>query len=58
MMIETLSPSAVLEVLRPVEDPELRKSLVALNMIRNVKIDSLLWTTAIGQSAPSPVSRK
>jgi ATP-binding protein involved in chromosome partitioning len=37
-MIETLSPSAVLEVLRPVEDPELKKSLVALNMIRNVKV--------------------
>jgi ATP-binding protein involved in chromosome partitioning len=38
-MIEMLSPSTVLEVLRPVEDPELRKSLVALNMIRNVRID-------------------
>jgi ATP-binding protein involved in chromosome partitioning len=38
-MIEMLSPSTVLEVLRPVEDPELRKSLVALNMIRNVKIE-------------------
>ncbi len=33
-----LSPAAVLEVLRPVEDPELRKSLVELNMIRNVEI--------------------
>lgn len=38
-MIETLSPRAILEVLRPVEDPELRKSLVELNMIRNVKVD-------------------
>jgi ATP-binding protein involved in chromosome partitioning len=38
-MIETLSPSTILEVLRPVQDPELRKSLVELNMIRNVKID-------------------
>jgi ATP-binding protein involved in chromosome partitioning len=38
-MIETLSPSAILEVLRPVEDPELRKSLVELNMIRNVKVE-------------------
>jgi len=38
-MIETLSPSTILEVLRPVEDPELRKSLVELNMIRNVKVD-------------------
>ncbi|MCU0566270.1 MAG: Mrp/NBP35 family ATP-binding protein [Oculatellaceae cyanobacterium Prado106] len=35
----TLSPGSVLEVLRPVQDPELQKSLVELNMIRNVKID-------------------
>jgi ATP-binding protein involved in chromosome partitioning len=34
-----LDVSSVLEVLRPVQDPELRKSLVELNMIRNVKID-------------------
>jgi ATP-binding protein involved in chromosome partitioning len=38
-MLETLSPSSVLEVLKPVEDPELRKSLVELNMIRNVQVD-------------------
>ncbi len=38
-MSVTLTPSAILEVLRPVEDPELRKSLVALNMIRNVRIE-------------------
>lgn len=38
-MYDTLSSSSVLEVLRPVQDPELRKSLVELNMIRNVKID-------------------
>ncbi|XTZ10534.1 MAG: Mrp/NBP35 family ATP-binding protein [cyanobacterium endosymbiont of Rhopalodia yunnanensis] len=30
---------SVLEVLRPVQDPELQKSLVDLNMIRNVVID-------------------
>jgi ATP-binding protein involved in chromosome partitioning len=33
-----LTVAAVLEVLRPVQDPELQKSLVALNMIRNVAI--------------------
>ncbi|MEH1830735.1 MAG: Mrp/NBP35 family ATP-binding protein [Nostoc sp.] len=38
-MYDVLDSSSVLEVLRPVEDPELRKSLVELNMIRNVKID-------------------
>lgn len=37
-MSKTLDASAVLEVLRPVQDPELRKSLVDLNMIRNVEI--------------------
>lgn len=38
-MSELIDASAVLEVLRPVQDPELRKSLVDLNMIRNVKIE-------------------
>jgi ATP-binding protein involved in chromosome partitioning len=38
MMSKTLDVSAVLEVLRPVQDPELRKSLVELNMIRNVEV--------------------
>lgn len=38
-MVETLTASSVLEVLKPVQDPELRKSLVDLNMIRNVAID-------------------
>jgi ATP-binding protein involved in chromosome partitioning len=35
----TLSPQAVLEILRPVQDPELNRSLVELNMIRNVQVD-------------------
>ncbi|PMB45820.1 sodium:proton antiporter [Fischerella thermalis CCMEE 5330] len=35
-----LDSQSVLEVLRPVQDPELRKSLVEMNMIRNVKIDA------------------
>lgn len=34
-----LDTKSILEVLRPVQDPELRKSLVELNMIRNVRID-------------------
>jgi ATP-binding protein involved in chromosome partitioning len=40
LMSEVLNVSTILEVLRPVEDPELRKSLVELNMIRNVKVDA------------------
>lgn len=35
-MVDTQS---ILEVLRPVQDPELRKSLVELNMIRNVQVE-------------------
>ncbi len=38
-MLTTLDTSKILEVLRPVQDPELRKSLVELNMIRNVQVD-------------------
>ncbi len=34
-----LDIQSVLEILRPVQDPELQKSLVELNMIRNVQID-------------------
>ncbi|MCW6036449.1 Mrp/NBP35 family ATP-binding protein [Spirulina subsalsa FACHB-351] len=34
-----LDRDSVLEVLRPVQDPELQKSLVELNMIRNVEIE-------------------
>ncbi len=35
-----LDPNAILEVLRPVQDPELQKSLVDLNMIRNININN------------------
>ena len=35
-----LDTKSILEVLRPVQDPELQKSLVDLNMIRNVAIDN------------------
>ncbi|MBW4655799.1 MAG: Mrp/NBP35 family ATP-binding protein [Kaiparowitsia implicata GSE-PSE-MK54-09C] len=33
-----LDTASILDVLRPVQDPELRKSLVDLNMIRNVEV--------------------
>jgi ATP-binding protein involved in chromosome partitioning len=39
MPATTLSAESVLAVLKPVQDPELQKSLVELNMIRNVAID-------------------
>lgn len=38
-MLSSSNVDAVLEVLRPVQDPELQKSLVDLNMIRNVNIE-------------------
>jgi len=38
-MIKTLDIESVLDVLKPVQDPELQKSLVELNMIRNVKVE-------------------
>lgn len=37
-MIKTLDTPSVLEVLKPVQDPELQKSLVELNMIRDVQV--------------------
>ncbi|MEO1391578.1 MAG: Mrp/NBP35 family ATP-binding protein [Cyanobacteria bacterium J06634_5] len=39
-MIKTLDTASVLEVLKPVQDPELQKSLVELNMIRNVVVEN------------------
>lgn len=38
-MSAPLTVESVLAVLRPVEDPELRRSLVELNMIRDVAIE-------------------
>ena len=38
-MNDVLDTKSELEVLRPVEDPELRKSRAELNMIRNIQID-------------------
>lgn len=38
-MPTTLDVNSILDVLKPVQDPELRKSLVELNMIRNVKVE-------------------
>jgi ATP-binding protein involved in chromosome partitioning len=35
----TVTTSAILQVLQPVQDPELKKSLVDLNMIRNVQVE-------------------
>ena len=35
-----LTTASILEVLKPVQDPELQKSLVELNMIRNVEVEN------------------
>ncbi len=39
MSTSTLTSAAIFEALRPVQDPELRRSLVELNMIRNVVVE-------------------
>lgn len=38
-MVTTLDTDSILTVLKPVQDPELQKSLVELNMIRNVQVE-------------------
>jgi len=38
MTTSTLDAAAILEALRPVQDPELRRSLVELNMIRDIRV--------------------
>ncbi|MEM9219113.1 MAG: Mrp/NBP35 family ATP-binding protein [Cyanobacteria bacterium P01_F01_bin.150] len=51
MTTKILDTAAILDVLRPVQDPELQRGLVELNMIRNVAVDggkvsfSLILTT-------------
>src|ERR1700759_1223077 len=39
MPSEAPSESQVLEALRPVEDPEIHRSIVELNMVRGIEID-------------------
>jgi ATP-binding protein involved in chromosome partitioning len=48
-----LNSSAVLEVLRPVQDPELQKSLVELNMIRNIQVDNGLVKFTVVLTTPA-----
>jgi ATP-binding protein involved in chromosome partitioning len=48
-----LDPSAILEVLKPVQDPELRRSLVELNMIRNVTVDGGLVKFTVVLTTPA-----
>ena len=44
---------AILDALRPVQDPELQKSLVELNMIRNVSIDDSQVSFTLVLTTPS-----
>ncbi|NJK40283.1 MAG: Mrp/NBP35 family ATP-binding protein [Acaryochloridaceae cyanobacterium SU_2_1] len=54
-MPNTLTPTAaqILEVLRPVQDPELQKSLVDLNMIRNVEVQGGLAKFTLVLTTPA-----
>ena len=49
----TLTAQAVLDVLKPVQDPELHKSLVDLNMIRNVQVEGGKVTFTLVLTTPS-----
>lgn len=54
-MPDTIAPSTakILEVLQPVQDPELQKSLVDLNMIRNVKVENGIATFTLVLTTPA-----
>ncbi len=49
----TLTAQAILDVLQPVQDPELKKSLVDLNMIRNVQVEGGKVTYTLVLTTPS-----
>lgn len=48
-----LDTKSILEVLRPVQDPELQKSLVELNMIRNVAVEGSKVSFTLVLTTPS-----
>jgi ATP-binding protein involved in chromosome partitioning len=48
-----LDSAAILEVLKPVQDPELQKSLVELNMIRNIQVDGGLVKFTVVLTTPA-----
>src|SRR4029078_9600579 len=53
-----LSEARVLEALRPVEDPEIHRSIVELNMVRGIAIDGGGGAGTAGLTvAGSPVQR-
>lgn len=52
-MSDALNKETVLEALRPVEDPEIRKSLVELNMIQDVRVDQGVVSFKIVLTTPA-----
>jgi ATP-binding protein involved in chromosome partitioning len=48
----SLTPAAVIEALRPVEDPELRRSIVDLEMVRDVKVSGTDVAVLIALTIP------
>ncbi|HEX6312759.1 MAG TPA: iron-sulfur cluster assembly protein, partial [Acidimicrobiia bacterium] len=44
--------SAVLEALRPVEDPELHRSIVDLDMVKSVAVDAGAVTVTVALTVP------
>jgi ATP-binding protein involved in chromosome partitioning len=52
-----LTTEAVSEALRPVQDPELRRSVVDLNMVRAVEVDGTTVSLTIALTTPGSSSR-
>jgi len=48
----TLTPDTVLEALRPVQDPEIQRSIVELDMIRGIAIDGGLVRVGVALTVP------
>jgi ATP-binding protein involved in chromosome partitioning len=51
-MASTVTPEEVIDVLRPVEDPELHRSVVELGMIRDVSVDGAAVSLQVVLTVP------
>ncbi len=51
-MAATVTPEQVIDVLRPVEDPELHRSVVELGMIRDVRVDGAAVSMQVVLTVP------
>ncbi len=52
-MADSVSPSQVLDALRPIIDPDFKKSIVELGFIKDLKIDGSAVSFAIELTTPA-----